>query len=457
MNSFGKITFLGGAGEATGSHFLFDCLGHRYAVDCGVVQGERFANEENAKAFPYDVSKLEALIITHAHMDHIGRIPKLVAQGFKGPIYSTVATKEISGATFADAVKIMTMEAQELHKEPLYTASSVTAAMAMWKTIPYHSSFTLSPEISFELKDSGHILGSAIVEFTATVAGSPKKVVFTGDLGNSPSLLLHDTEIIDDADYMLMESVYGDRNHEPAAQRDETFAKTLIETVSGGGVVIIPTFSIERTQVLLYSIEKLFESGRLPDVPVFLDSPLALKVTHIYEENTELFNDAAREAAKGHDLFNFKNLSIVRTPMESAAIHETKGPKIILAGSGMSVGGRVISHEKYYLGDPNSAILFVGYQAAGSLGRRIADGEKNVTIDNAPVTIRAKIVQIDGFSAHKDSDHLLEFVSHSQKTLKKVFVCMGELSSETFLAQKIRDNLNIDAVVPEEGSSADLI
>ncbi len=456
MKPFGKITFLGGAGEATGSHFIFDVLGHRYAVDCGIVQGERFANEENSKVFPYDVSKLEALIVTHAHTDHIGRIPKLVAQGFKGPIYSTAATKELSSATFDDAVKIMTMEARELHKEPLYTGADVAAALSVWKTVDYHAPLTLAQGISFELKDSGHILGSAIVEFSVQSEEKIHKVVFTGDLGNSPSLLLPDTEVINDAEYMVMESVYGDRNHEPAAERDETFAKAVVETIARGGTVIIPAFSIERTQVLLYSIEKLFESGRLPSVPVFLDSPLALKVTHVYEENTNLFNDAARQAAQGHDLFNFKNLTVVRTPVESAAIHENQGPKIILAGSGMSVGGRVISHEKYYLGDANSAIVFVGYQAAGSLGRRIADGEKNVTIDNVPVTIRAKIVQIDGFSAHKDSDHLLEFVSHSQKTLKKVFVCMGELSSETFLAQKIRDNLNIIAVVPEEGSNAEL-
>lgn len=453
MTSFGKITFLGGAGEATGSHFLFDVLGHRYAVDCGVVQGERFANEENAKAFPYDVSKLEALVITHAHMDHIGRIPKIVAEGFKGPIYSTEATKELSSATFDDAVKIMTMEARELHKEPLYSAADVAAALAMWKTISYHAPLTLAPGISFELKDSGHILGSAMVEFSI----NDRKIVFTGDLGNSPSLLLPDTEVIDDAEYMVMESVYGDRNHEPVAERDDTFARTIIETITRGGTVIIPAFSIERTQVLLYSIEKLFDSGRLASVPVFLDSPLALKVTHVYEENIALLNDGARKYAATHDLFNFKNLVTVRTPMESAAIHDTKGPKIILAGSGMSVGGRVISHEKYYLGDANSTILFVGYQAPGSLGRRIADGQKNVVIDGAPVTIRAQIAQIDGFSAHKDSDHLLEFVSHSQKTLKKVFVCMGEPKSETFLAQKIRDNLGVDAVCPEEGSSAELI
>ncbi len=312
-------------------------------------------------------------------------------------------------------------------------------------------------EYLFELKDSGHILGSAIVEFSVEAAGATRKVVFTGDLGNSPSLLLRDTEVIDDAEYMVMESVYGDRNHEPITQRDETFAQALIDTVGRGGTVIIPAFSIERTQVLLYSMEKLFESGRLEDVPVFLDSPLALKVTHVYEENTALFNDTARKDAAGHDLFNFKNLMIVRTPMESAAIHETKGPKIILAGSGMSVGGRVVSHEKYYLGDPNSLILFVGYQAAGSLGRRIADGEKNVQVDGQWIKINAKIESIDGFSAHKDSDHLLEFVSHSQKTLKKVFVCMGEPSSETFLAQKIRDNLGVVAVCPEEGSSAELV
>ena len=270
--SFGKITFLGGAGEATGSHFLFDVLGHRFAVTCGAVQGERFAMEENAKVFPYDVTALEALIITHAHMDHIGRIPKLVAQGFKGPIYSTAPTKELSEATFDDALKIMAMEARDFpghagNKNPLYGAQDVEAALAMWKTVPYHSPFSLTPEISFELKDSGHILGSAIVEFSVKNDGKIRKVVFTGDLGNSPSLLLKDTEIIDDAEYMLMESVYGDRNHEPAALRNETLAKALIDTTRRGGTVIIPAFSIERTQVLLYSIEKVFENGRLPSFP----------------------------------------------------------------------------------------------------------------------------------------------------------------------------------------------
>jgi metallo-beta-lactamase family protein len=284
-----------------------------------------------------------------------------------------------------------------------------------------------------------------------------RKVVFTGDLGNSPSLLLRDTEVIDDAEYMVMESVYGDRNHESGAERDETLAKTLVDTVTRGGTVVIPAFSIERTQVLLYSIGKLFDNGRLPNVPVFLDSPLALKVTRVYEENTALMNDGARAYASTHELFSFKNLVTIRSPLESAAIHDTKGPKIILAGSGMSVGGRVISHEKYYLGDANSTILFVGYQAPGSLGRRIADGQKNVVIEGVPITIRAHIAQIDGFSAHKDSDHLLEFVSHSTKTLKKVFICMGEPKSETFLAQKIRDNLGLDAVVPEQGSSANLV
>ena len=218
-------------------------------------------------------------------MDHIGRIPKLAREGFKGPIYSTEATKELAAATFDDAVKIMATEAREIGKEPLYKAADVVAAFGQWKTLPYHEALELSPGVSFVLKDSGHILGSAIVEFSI----GARKAVFTGDLGNSPSILLPDTEVIDDAEYMVMESVYGDRNHEPAAERDKRLETTLAETLSNGGTVVIPAFSIERTQDLLFSIGGLFKNGSIPSVPVFLDSPLALKVTYVYENEYGAF------------------------------------------------------------------------------------------------------------------------------------------------------------------------
>ncbi|HUD04213.1 MAG TPA: MBL fold metallo-hydrolase RNA specificity domain-containing protein, partial [Candidatus Paceibacterota bacterium] len=264
--------------------------------------------------------------------------------------------------------------------------------------------------------------------------------------------LLRDTEVIDDAEYMVMESVYGNRNHESHEERDQKLDRVLLQTLRYGGTVVIPAFSIERTQVILYSINNLIESGKIPSVPVFLDSPLATKATAIYKSNEDLLNDKARtQIAGGDDIFNFKTLTIIGNSQESAAIHTIKGSKVIIAGSGMSVGGRVISHEKYYLGDPNSTILFVGYQAAGSLGRRIQDGEKNIDIQGQKIHITARIESIDGFSSHKDSEHLVEFVSRSSKTLKKVFVCMGEPASESFLAQRIRDYLGIDAVVPENG------
>jgi metallo-beta-lactamase family protein len=328
----------------------------------------------------------------------------------------------------------------------------------LWKTIPYHQEFKINDDISVYLKDAGHILGSSMIEVSVKGSndqGSMIKVLFTGDLGNSPAPLLRDTEPVGDVDYLVMESVYGDRNHEPRETRLPQFEKVIKDTLARGGTLVIPAFSVDRSQVLLYELNNLVRDKRIPSVPVYFDSPLAEKVTAIYKESKDLFNDTAKaQIASGDDIFSFPHLTFVETQGESRGIEQFKGAKIILAGSGMSVGGRVISHEAHFLPDPKSTILLVGYQAAGSLGRELADGAKKVRIHGEQVKVNAKIETLYGYSAHKDGDHLVEFVAtaggdSNKPRLKQVFVVMGEPGASMHLAQRINDELNVKAIVPE--------
>ncbi|MBX4209473.1 MBL fold metallo-hydrolase, partial [Candidatus Parcubacteria bacterium] len=444
----------GGAGSPTGANFLVKTPGLSFLVDCGLVQGSQFAAEENGAPFPYDPATIPYLLITHAHMDHIGRIPKLVKEGFRGTIYSTPETKELAALMLEDGANLIAREAKEAGREPIYGKEDISRAMALWKTAGYHAPFELSKDISIFFKDAGHILGSVIIEATLTDpnGGAPKKIAFTGDLGNSPTPLLRDTEYVADAEYMVMESVYGDRNHEPKDARDAKLKQVLSESLHHGGTVVIPAFSLERTQVILYEINNLIEAKAIPQVPVFLDSPLAIKVTSVYREHIADFNEKIKAASEGgDDIFDFPGLQIVRDPAQSEAIHSMKGPKIILAGSGMSVGGRVISHELFYIQDPNATVLLVGYQVPGSLGRRIEEKAPRLTINGQHVKVRARIEKIGGYSSHKDSDHLVEFVSHAAPRLKRAFIAMGETRSAAFLAQRLKDELGVDAVVVEKG------
>lgn len=454
MNGY-SLTACGGVGNATGANFLLKTPTISLLVDCGLVQGSHFAVEENREPFPYQPADISYLFITHAHMDHVGRIPKLVRDGFKGVIYSTVETRDLALLMLDDAVNLITREAKETGRDPIYEKADIASAMALWKTVEYHTVFELTPDISVFLKDAGHVLGSCIVEMTlkgaGDVAGKGLKIAFTGDLGNSPTPLLRDTEYVTDADYMVMESVYGDRNHEPKDERDARLKQILSDALHRGGTVVIPAFSLERTQVILYEINNLVESHALPQVPVLLDSPLAIKVTEVYRAHSADFNDKIQSAiAHGDDIFDFPGLRIIRTPDESAAIHSMHGAKIIIAGSGMSVGGRVLSHEAFYLEDPNATILLVGYQVPGSLGRQIEDKIVKLNIMGKSIRVRAQIEKISGYSSHKDSDHLVDFVSHAAKSLKGLFVAMGESKSSAFLAQRIRDELGVRAVVAEK-------
>ena len=458
-----KLTFCGGVSTVTGANFLLETLDEekpvKILIDCGMEQGDKAADYFNSRPFPYDPKSIDFLLVTHAHIDHIGLIPKLVKDGFKGIIYSTPETRKIAVPMIEDSTKIMEQEAFRANLRPLYQQEDFNNTFKLWKSIPYHVLTSLTSEFKIYLKDAGHVLGSTIYEITypsSGLVGTGKsgKIVFTGDLGNSPAPILRDTELVTGANYLVMESVYGDRNHESISERLDKLENIIEETVKRRGALIIPAFSLEKTQVVLYEINKLVEQGRIPVVPVYIDSPLAIKITEIYKNESEDFNPETREMIRrGDDVFNFPKLVFTDSVEESKAIKYSSNPKIIIAGSGMSMGGRIMHHEINYLPHKENTILLLGYQSIGTVGRLIKDGADSITIHGQRVPINAKVEYIDGYSSHKDSDHLLEFVAGTKDTLKKVFVVMGEPKSALFLVQRIRDYLGVYAIHPEEGAS----
>lgn len=460
INKEGKLTltFCGGVGSVTGANFLLTGPeGLSILIDCGLEQGNHDADANNHKDFIYKPTDCDFLFITHAHMDHIGRIPKLIRDGFRGVIYSTPETLELSKIMLDDALKIITQEAARKKINPLYEQQDVIDSFKNWKAVEYHKDFEFAPNYSLYIKDSGHILGSAMYEisYKGMVNGSDysRKIVFTGDLGNSPTPLLHDTEKITDADYLVMESVYGDKNHEDGPVRLEKLKKVLNDNYKRNGTLLIPSFSLEKTQEILFEIHKLMESNEIPSMRIYLDSPLAIKVTEIYRRMKKDFNQEATEDSRKHDIFAFPGLRISDSSEQSRMILKEPNPKVIMAGSGMSNGGRIIHHEIDHLDDKNNTILFLGYQAVGTLGRKISEGAREIEVNGQKVKVLARIEHIDGYSSHKDSDHLVEFVNDTASTVKKVFVVMGETSVSLFLAQRLRDYVGVNAVHPEEDST----
>lgn len=449
-----KLGFFGGVDSVTGANFLLENSQTKILVDCGLIQGYFKDKDPNYDYFLYKPSEIDYLIITHAHADHIGRIGKLVRDGFNGKIISTHATKDLAILMIDDALHLMRQRKEDKGIEMMYGAEDVSKAFSIWETIDYREKEKIG-EFEILFKDAGHILGSAFVEVVDLE--SNKKIVFSGDLGNSPTPLLRDTEALAGADYLVIESVYGDRNHEERDQRKHKLQEVIKKVVGRGGTLIVPVFSLEKTQVFLKELNDLIEDGKVPSVPVFFDSPLGIKLTEVYGKYTNLFNDSVqKEIEVGDDIFDFPKLRTTLRRQESDGIMKTTGAKIIIASSGMSEGGRITKHEKRYLPDPKNAILFIGYQVAGSLGRRIQEGMKNVVIEQTEIKIRADVLTITGYSSHKDSNGLLEFVEGSADTLKKVFVVMGETKSALYLTQKIRDFLEVDAEVPDFGEVIEL-
>jgi metallo-beta-lactamase family protein len=447
-----KLTFYGGTGEATGSNYLLESGDTRIMIDCGLHQGSHYAETENFEPFAYDPKTIAAVFITHSHLDHIGRLPSLVKAGFKGTIYATPATKDFADLMLYDSEHLLLAEADREKKPPLYNDNDITAVLAQWQKLRYHMPMAVGP-FTVELYDAGHILGSAFI----LVKAEGKTIAFSGDLGNSPAPIIKPTEALPAVDYCLIESTYGDRVHEDVAERKDLLERAIEDTVHAGGTLMIPTFAMERTQDLLFFLHQLFEQGRIPLVPVFIDSPLAIRLTAVYKKYKDYFNKDVQTLERGgDDILNFPELQLTLTTEQSKHINDIKPPKIIMAGAGMSNGGRILHHEVRYLPDPKSTILFVGYQATGSLGRKILEGAPEVSIFGETVPIRCRKVNIPGFSAHADQPHLLAWLASAKQTLKKVFVVQGEEASSEALAAKIRDELAVTAEVPKLGEAVEL-
>lgn len=447
-----QVTYAGGALSVTGANFLVEGFEKTFLIDCGFEQGSKMAEESNWDPFVYDAKQVDTLFVTHAHLDHIGLIPKLVYEGFQGKIISTPATRDIAKHMLEDTVGILSSSesGKEFNLKEIYNEKILHKIFSMWEVQDYHQPMNVGSDLTVEFFDAGHILGSAFLVFEY----NKQKFVFSGDLGNSPSPLLRDTEPLPkDVKYLLMESVYGDRNHEGREHRRDKLQKILQENYDKKGTLVVPVFSLERSQEFVYEINNLVEDGLVPRMPIYLDSPLALKVTEVFDTYTHLFKEGVKkEIREGDDIFAFPGFRESLKTAESKAIAKVPGPKVILAGSGMSTGGRVLHHEKRYLSDPNNTVLITGFQTPGSLGRLLQEGTKKVVIFDEEVVVKARVESIFGYSGHRDSDHLVEFVSSALGTLKKVVVTMGEMKSSMYLAQRLHDELGVSAHVPQPGS-----
>lgn len=442
-----KLIFHGGAQEVTGSCYLLQTQKTKLLVDCGMFQGCDECADMNFAGFSFDPASVDALVVTHAHLDHVGRIPLLVKKGFAGKIFSTAPTRDLARLILEDALSLARREDNQL-----FEARDIEAAFRLWEAVPYHEKMEVG-DMSFQLNRSGHILGSALVE----IWGEGKHVLFTGDLGNVPSILLPPPDAVSGVDYLITESTYGNRTHESAEERVIKLERAIEEVAARGGTLMIPAFATERTQDILHLLNEMAHFKRIPDIPVFVDSPLAIRITQVYERYTDEYREDIRALFSQHpNLFRFKRLQLTESVEDSKRINEAHPPKVIIAGSGMMAGGRILHHARRYLPDEKSMLLVIGYQSAGSLGRRLIDGARWVKIMGEEIAVRSEIRKINGFSAHADGPQLFSFAAKMRDTLKKVFVVQGESAGALHLSQEIRDRLGIAADVPMLHDEAEL-
>jgi len=447
-----KISFHGAVREVTGSCILVETTKIRFLVDCGMFQGSRFAHEENFLPWPFDPKSIDFVILTHAHVDHCGRLPVLVRDGFQGKIYSTAATRDLGEIILLDSAKVIKEEVLKHGGPALFKEKDALNVMNHFWGLDYGVKQRINSNVSIRLRDAGHILGSAIIEAWVKDGPQLKKMVFSGDLGNPPAPIVRDTEFIDGADFVIIESTYGGRIHEPSAVRLDLLRQAILESIGRGGVLMIPTFALERTQEILYELNHLAESRQIPRIPIFLDSPLAINALEIYRRYYKLFDDESRKRLEsGDDIFKFDGLQLAKTADQSKKINRVPAPKVILAGSGMSNGGRILYHLRMYLPGSKNQLLIISYQSEGSLGRRLRDGEKRVIIDDEPVKVKAKVSAIGSYSSHADQPKLLHWLKRiSAPKPQLAFVNHGEEKSSLMLEDGIRQKLNLKAVVPEK-------
>ena len=473
-----KITFLGATRTVTGSNYLVEAAGKKFLVDCGMWQGNSELEMQNAEDFEFNPQEIDFMLLTHAHIDHSGRIPKLYKEGYRSPIYAHKATCDLCTLMLPDSGHIQEMEIEWKNKKrkrkgekelpPLYTAEEALRSMEVFEPVQYDEIVEVTPDIHFRLNDAGHMLGSSIIELWVKENGEETKTVFTGDMGNNDLPLLDSPTMIDSADYLVMESTYGSRKHLRNDEKAEMFLNIVSETLDNEGTVVIPSFAVGRTQEILYEINKLKEVKdddefrrkykTLMKASVYVDSPLAISATEVFRENTNLFEPEVIEAMeKGDNPLEFPGLKFTRTADESKALNESTESNIIISASGMCEVGRIKHHLKHNLWNPKSTILFVGYQAPGTLGYNIVKGDKTVKIFGEEIAVNARIEYIEGYSGHADQDGLMNFVySFRTKKPKNIFLVHGEPEAQDVLKEKIESEIGIPVVIPEFGETYDI-
>ncbi len=446
-----RVIPYGGAKRVTGSCFYVEVRDVRLLIDCGMFQGED--EEKNYEPFPFDPKKIDYLVLTHAHIDHCGRIPLLVKEGFKGKIICTEPTAKLSRLMLLDASKVMYENYKTLLKklartgrvprEPLYEEYDVLEAMEFFKVIlPYNKDYRLSKGVVLRLRDAGHILGSAFVELDIYEDKKPKRVIFSGDLGNKNKPIVQDPESPSPADYVFIESTYGDRNHKSFEESKQELLEAIRYTIGRGGNLIIPSYALERAQEILYVLREFYEEGKLPKCQIFLDSPLAISITKLFTSHPEFYDRDTYEVFLKKNPFELPNLIYTKDVEESKAINSISSGAIIIAGSGMLNGGRVLHHLKYNLWREECSIVFVGYQPKGTLGRKIIEGAQTVRIFSEEINVRAKVFTINGFSSHADQRGLLEWLSYTQRP-QKVFLIHGEEEKMKVFGEAIKNELGL--------------
>lgn len=458
-----NIQFCGAAKMVTGSNVLIETNKYKILVDCGMFQGNKKIEAMNHQAFAYNPSEIDYLLLTHAHIDHSARIPKLVKEGFRGEILSTKATHDLSKIMLMDSAKIQEADVEWENRkrqragkkpvEPLYTMDEAQFSLRFFQAYLYDQLITVNDDIQLRFKDAGHVLGSAIIELWIKEDGETLKLVFSGDLGLPNKPILNNPEYIDEADYIIMESTYGNRIHEGLGESTGKLVDIISKTVLRGGSVIIPSFAVGRTQELIYELNKYYEyNDNIEDhmnIPIYVDSPMAVEATKAFQANSSSFDEESKGLIlKGDNPFLFPNLRYVKDQKESMALNKDTSPKVIISSSGMATGGRVRHHLKHNLWDRRNSVVFVGYQAEGTLGRLLVNGIRRVKLLGEEIAVRAEIFDLEGLSGHADQIMLLDWVRKFKSKPQKIFLVHGEAESAKVLSQKIEDEFQIKTIIP---------